>query len=62
MRLSLKIVMIENIIETANSSQEEIRTDVLVWEKTSGRFRKWTNNLIIINTCVEYNVWYEIWL
>jgi len=34
----IKIVMIENIIKTANSSQEEKRTDVHVWEKTSGRF------------------------
>lgn len=47
--------MIENIIATANSSQEEIQTDVLAWKKTSGRFRKWTKNLIIISTYVEYN-------
>ncbi|KAL4144047.1 hypothetical protein QTP88_006281 [Uroleucon formosanum] len=30
-------VMIENIIENVNSSQKEIRKDVLVWEKKSGK-------------------------
>lgn len=48
--------MIENIIKTVNSSQEENRTDIHIWEKTSGRFRKWTNNSIIIYTCVEYDI------
>lgn len=46
--------MIENIIENVNSSQKEIRKDVLVWEKKSGRFREWTKNLIIISTYVKY--------
>jgi len=32
--------MVENIIKTVNASQENKLTDVLVWEKTSGRFRK----------------------
>ncbi|KAL5241986.1 hypothetical protein ACI65C_009396 [Semiaphis heraclei] len=29
--------MIENIIKTVNSSQEENRTDIHIWEKTSGK-------------------------
>jgi len=63
----IKIVMIENIIKTVNSSQEEKKTDIHIWEKTSGRFRKWANILIILCMSVEYNIitkyitsWYEI--
>lgn len=43
----IKIVMVEKIIKTLNSSQEEKWTDVHIWKKTSGRFRKLTNNYII---------------